>query len=226
MKVGLEKLPGIPDLEMAYNEILLAQRTQGGIIDLARFVLYCQWSRFDSRLGEICVRYFSQCWRQINSVGLHEIASHGSWPNVLGVLLEFCPEKDPLFQLWKKTVTFGFGKAHWEQYYIGKRRIAGAEMLDDARFSLEEYRKWGYLSREVLLNKGSTPSAIQGGGYSHEVRAAVLKELLESHVRITTKLYRNALENRISMRQAERDLKDSKLLRAVGKTRGRFFVRR
>jgi hypothetical protein len=153
MQVKLEKCPGIGDLEDAYNQILFATREKNLEIDLYSFAMFCQWSRFDSRMGEISVQFLSQNWEKINPIVLHDAFAQQAWPSILGVLLEFCQSESTLFCEWKKTATSDFPKAHWEQFFIGKRRMGGKLMFDDARFSLDEYRRWGYLSREILINK-------------------------------------------------------------------------
>jgi hypothetical protein len=35
-------------------------------------------------------------------------------------------------------------------------------MFDDARLALSEYKKWGYLSREVLISKQLYPRGVVG----------------------------------------------------------------
>jgi len=221
MKVGLKKCPGIRDLEEGYNQILSAERTANGKIDLNSFATFCQWSRFDSRMGEICIQFLSRYWKEINPVELHDAFAQQPWPSILGVLLEFFKDKSTLFQMWKKTATCDFQKANWEQFFIGKRKIGGQMMFDDARFSLEEYRRWGYLARELLINKNDKEVS-----YSYETRLQILKEMLITHPRITTQQYWELIGKSVSKRQAERDLKDSNLLRSRGNTKGRYFVKR
>jgi hypothetical protein len=227
MKVGLESCPTIHDLEAAYNQILNAKRNRNGEIDVNSFALYCQWGRFDARLSEVCVEFLTHFWKQMNPIKLHDAFVCLPWPAVLGVLLEFCPQDSTLFQMWKKTATCDFEKVDWELFFIGKRRIGGRSMFDDARFSLDEYRRWGYLSREVLVNKGGrTQERGPVFSYAPETRIQILKELLETHSRITTGQYWEALGKSISKRQAERDLGSSNLLKKSGRTKGRYFVRR
>ena len=224
---GLEKLPGVQDLEGGYNQILLAQRSANGEVDLNSFVLFCQWSRFDSRMGEICVAFLARYWKKINPVELHDGFAQQPWPAVLGVLLEFCSDKSSLFQLWKKTATCDFAKANWEQFFIGRRRVGGQLMFDDSRFSLEEYRKWGYLGREILMNKqGRVEGQENRVSYSYETRVQILKDFLDTHRRVTTQQYWEAIHKCVSRRQAERDLQSSGLLRSLGRTKGRYFVKR
>ena len=220
MRVGLEKIPKIKDLEEAYNWILYCEKVEKSKIDLNHFSTLCQWIRFDSRLGEICVKFLSDYWKQINPIHLRDAFVLQPWPAVLGVLLEFCDNKSKLFQLWKKTATDAFEKANWEQFFIGKRRIGGQSMLDDARFSLEQYKQWGYLAREILINKAGRVEK----SYSPETRMQILRELAATHSRITTELYWEAIAKSVSKRQAERDLLSARFLRARGSTKGRYFV--
>src|SRR5687768_10029995 len=129
MKTGLARLPDIHDLEKAYNAILLTEREAGALVSSHLFAIYCQWSRFDSRMGEICVNYLSKNWKKMNPVELHDVFLLQAWPAILGVLLEFCQiqlresmnrEQFLLFQRWKNTATSGMKKANWEQYFVGK----------------------------------------------------------------------------------------------------------
>jgi len=230
MTVGLDKIPGIGDLEKCYDAILQARVSKDHSLSLDRFSLFCQWTRFDPRLAEICVQYISESWKKINPIELYQAFEKQPWPNVVGVLLEFSeklvflesPEESDLFQLWKQLITKRLKKSNWEQFFIGQRRIAGQMMLDDARFSLAEYQKWGYLSREILLNKKIENTH----SYSLQTRQQILKALVESSPRITTDAYWNALGQSISRRQAERDLRSCSLLKSIGETKGRYFVRK
>ncbi|MEO7163938.1 MAG: hypothetical protein ABI041_13545 [Bdellovibrionia bacterium] len=235
MKFGLLQLPNILNLSHAYDQILRWETEVNETLpDYTAFALYCQWSRFDSRLGEICTGFISRNWRKIHPLKIREAFLGQPWPTVLGVLLEFSglltksnesPEDFKLYQMWKNTAIFGIPKANWEQYFIGKRRIAGRSMLDDARFSIQEYRKWGYLAREVLINKQRIgASGNKTFSYSSETRLQILKELVETLPRFNTETYWNAVGRNISRRQAERDLMNSPLIRSVGRTQGRFYL--
>jgi len=224
MNIGLERLPDIKDLELAYNTILGIEKTYSKL-DLRELSLYAQWTRFDSRLGEICATFLSRHWKEINPIELHDIFELQPWPSVLGVLLEFCPDESPLFCHWKKAATCGFSKANWEQYFIGKRRIAGSAMFEDVCFSLEQYRRWGYLAREILINKAYASGSNSQRLYSREVRFRILSHLLENKNRITTQDYWEAIGRCVSKRQAERDLSSYGSLKSIGNTKGKYFLK-
>lgn len=87
-------------------------------------------------------------------------------------------------------------------------------------FSLAEYLDWGYLGRETLINKSTA------GTLRPETRREILKELLKSNSRINAREYWEACERRLSLRQAERDLQGSDLVRPLGRTKGRIHLRR
>lgn len=233
MKSGLSQLPQLADLEKAYHDFLLIQRPGSPLMESDQFALYSQWSRFDSRLGEICVSYLILNWKRLHPLDLRTAFLKQPWPAILGVFLEFSQkwvqgkEDFQLFKKWMDTATTEIPKANWEQFFIGKRRIAGNAMLEDARFSTEEYRKWGYLSREILINKGgalNSKASVSGLSYSPATRVQILKELSRSQSRITVEMYRIAVGLSVSKRQAERDLLQSSILVPVGNTKGRYFA--
>lgn len=103
-------------------------------------------------------------------------------------------------------------------------------MFEDACFSLEEYRRWGYLGREILVNKQSIRvSGLKDGfhaAYASDVRRRILDELVRKNERITVEMYWDAVGRSISRRQAERDLARSSLLRTMGRTKGLYYLRR
>ncbi len=218
MKIGFMHCPTLQDLEKAYHVIF---QTNGKAMNLNTFSQFCQWTRFDSRLGEICVQFLSKHWETIHPLELRTAFLQSPWPAVLGVLLEFCFKKDLFFKHWKKLATFEIKKANGEQFFIGKRKIAGSLMLDDVRFSLEEYRRWGYFGREVLVNKQNESTQPH---LAYSTRIEILKELLKTHPKIKTRHYWEAVGKCISIRQAERDLRNFPHLKSCGHTKGKFFI--
>ena len=231
-------LPQLADLEKAYFHFQSASKRNlqaNPVQECELFALYSQWTRFDSRLGEICVDYLATHWKNLNPLQLRNAFLTQPWKAVFGVLTEFTEirlmanSELSLFKAWKSLVLDGVEKANWEQFFIGKRRIAGNSMLEDAQFAIEEYKKWGYLSREVLITKSSVTVAppdrcnAKKFSYSIATRKQILKKLLEFHPRITTGQYLDAIGQSISKRQAERDLSASGILKLVGKTKGRYY---
>lgn len=240
MKGGLEHIPTQSDLQRAYEMLLHAQPRPASSAELA---LFSQWARFDPRFAEIWVSQLLERWKAINPIDLREALLRQPWPATAAVLLEFVEhamveaEARRLFRLWKRLVTADFPRGNDEQFFIGQRRMAGKAMFDDVRFALDEYRKRGYLAREVLFNKQMLPAKaasmarkkyerVRTHTIAPATRAQILKAILERSSRICTDEYWNAVGKTISRRQAERDLEDSPLVRAVGNTKGRYYVKR
>lgn len=233
MKGGLTHIPSPDERAIAYEAVQHFGHPKAAPLDLHLLALYTQWTRFDPRLAEICVLFFVRHWKELLPLKLREELLKQPWPGACAVLLEFS-QRDFLeskekqsFKNWRTLVTQGFPKSNEEQYFIGLRPIASIGMVDDARLSLAEYRKWGFLAREVLFNKQKLPS---GRGRTHTIEPAVrreiLKELLRARHRVTAVEYQEELGQAISLRQAERDLKSCALLRPRGNTRGRTWVKR
>ena len=221
---GLVLLPQLSDLERAYTALLHDSPAPPSEQELA---LYTQWSRFDARLAEICVDYFVKNWPKLNPVQLRTSMLSQPWPAALGVLLEFAKHAvrtadSVVFQQWKKTALADISPAPWEQFFVAQRPIASVGMLEDARFSLKEYRDWGYFGREVLFNKPEIATH-PTHSFERETRLEILKDLSEKHPRITTEMYLDALHYSISRRQAERDLRAAPGLRPHGSTKGRYY---
>jgi hypothetical protein len=229
MQGGLLNIPGRLELEKAYSMLLHRVPATPNETDLA---LFAQWSRFDPRLAEIWVSFLVREWERFHPLELRGALLSQPWPAAAAVLLEFTAKRvrnRTLFPFWHRMVTESFPKGNWEQFFIGLRKIAGKAMQDDARFAFSEYRKWGYLGREILLNKSGQGSIAEEGKRTHtllpETRREILKEMLTSSARITTDVYWEAIGRCISRRQAERDLESSSIVRACGNTRARYFLK-
>ncbi len=226
MKIGLSKIPGLDDLSAAYEA--LQHRPKSITIDT--LALFTQWARFDSRLGEILVRFLFQQWEQTNPMDLKKALLKQPWPQAGAVILEFCQHLFDLrssklrdFKIWQKLVLSDIQMAQWEQFYIGQRRIGSKSMLEDALFPYSEYQKWGYLGREALFVTKKRTDKKSRFSINPETRRRIIKSLFATHSRITVKLYLEALGYSISIRQAERDLKSQSFLKSVGNTRGRYY---
>lgn len=231
---GLPNIPERLELERAYSILLHRYPASAKETELA---LFSQWSRFDPRLAEIWVSFLVQEWERLNPIELRKAVLQQPWPAAAAVLLEFAGKKVPhnmssLFHSWSRIVTENIPKGNCEQFFIGLRRLGGQAMQDDARFAFSEYRKWGYLGREILINKGGrvpaagTTRAPPTHTILAETRREILKDMLTTSSRVTTDLYWEAIGRCLSRRQAERDLRNSSLLKKCGNTRARYFLKR
>ncbi|MEK6706495.1 MAG: hypothetical protein AABZ06_11985 [Bdellovibrionota bacterium] len=156
---GLSEIPTIADLESAYRRIQIND------IGCAEIALWSQWVRFDPRLGEQLVSCVCINWPAIDAVLLNEEIKKQPWPACLGIIMEqafaygaFEFLKRDMFKNWICSVMSGVASASPianEQFFIGLRALGGKAMFEDATRSLEVYRRWGYLGREIMVNKAA-----------------------------------------------------------------------
>ncbi len=221
---GLKQLPNLENLETAYLSLIHEQPDRPKVSDLVKF---SQWSRLDPRLAEIWVQYIGRHWSSLNPLELRTAVASQPWPAAVGLLLDFSQEiveaeakQVKVFKIWKRLIVDGIVRANDEQFFLGLRHLGGAEMLDDARLSVERYRRWGFLGRENLIPKKSSE-----GFVGREQRKEILSDLLAQSRRITTHQYWQELGRCISKRQAERDLRENSALRGRGRTKARYYER-
>ncbi|MFM8315494.1 MAG: hypothetical protein ACKOA8_14515 [Deltaproteobacteria bacterium] len=222
MKGGLLHIPGETELAHAYEQL----QFNAVIPSLDELIRYAQWTRFDPRLAEIWIQFLVRHFEQINPLKLRRKALKSIWPSTLGVLCEFSknaiqrvrPKEFGLFVKWAELVTFQIPKAKNELYFIGLRNPKSDELAKDAQYSTSEYEQWGYFSRENLLPK------TQNSKMNKTKRLFLLQELGLRNSILRTSEYWDALGRSISMRQAERDIRESGFFRAFGKTSSRRWI--
>jgi hypothetical protein len=223
---GLDKIPSVKHLQSAYERLYgkLPPPTEE---DLA---LWSQWCRVDPRLAEIWIEYVRDHYGEISPLQLRELTLKHPWPAAIGVLLEhvFCFFSGPeakIFKKWMELVLSGVEPAKDEQFFIGLRALGRKLMYEDAVFSLVPYRRWGFLGREVLFNKAQMRQRVRGWMLP-KTRRLLLDRFLNEKSRITAKQYHFLLEGVISLRQAERDLRQHSQLEKFGQTKGRFYQKK
>ncbi len=227
--LGLKVIPSTDKLIEAYNTL-----TSRGPL-AAELAEWTQWSRFDPRLAEILVQSISKHWKSFDLFGIRAELLPQPWPAALGVLLEnilaakILPARDvDVFRHWAAAAMAGVEPAPNELFFFGTRKIGSLAMFRDASEASKSYTKWGYLGRELLVNKAD-PRGKNGRGSTllpPAVRRRLLAELAGSRERFTVDDYQAALEYRVSRRQAEIDLQRAPGIRSIGNTRARFYRRR
>ena len=228
---GLIHIPSIDELEKAYG--ILQSKAAVAEVDYA---LYSQWTRFDPRLGEIWIARFARDWRNLRPAILRDALLELPWPSAFGVLIEqtlaygnlSLPEKKILRSI-SRAVLASIPTALFEAFFIGLAPFASRSMREDAENPIASYSKWGYFGRDVMINKASQKLSA-GEFHRTEIdadrRELILKTLLQEKNRITINDYLEALEWKVSRRVAQKDLKISPVLKARGKTRARFYIRK
>jgi len=223
---GLERIPSIQDLAKAYDHLL------EGKVESDTIALWSQWSRFDPRLAEILVAYIARHWKTFDLFELRSALLKRPWPQAFGVLVEnaiaarlISRREVSLFRRWANTILSGVEPASGELFFFGTRKIGGSAMALDASASSKTYSRWGYLGRDLLVNKADTSILPSQGSttLSRSTRERLRDDLARKLERFTVHDYQAALEYRVSRRQAELDLARDPKIRAVGNTRARFY---
>ena len=220
---GLKFIPGVAEFSVAYARLQDATT----VISNAELALWSQWTRFDPRLAEQIVQNIACHWRAISPLELNTALRDQPWPAAAAVLIEqagcfsVAPNKHAEFRRWKNCVLWDVAPASDEQFFIGLRAFAGDAMRDDACLALRPYRVWGYLGRDVLVNK-----APLGGKtlVSATTRRQTLNKLIQRQPRLRVRDYISALGGWVSARQAELDLAAHPRLRAMGRTKARYYL--
>ncbi|HTL12329.1 MAG TPA: hypothetical protein VL588_07565 [Bdellovibrionota bacterium] len=217
---GLDRIPGEADLLGAYERLQSLRPPEPGARDLA---LWSQWSRLDPRLGELWIAHVARRWRLLAPTELNAALLPQPWPAAAGPLLEQVPfvlgVRSREFGLWAKLALSGIRAANHGLYFLGLRVPGGAHQREDARLAFGLYRRWGFLARDLLLNKAPRGDRTL---IPWDVRREVLRDLLARSPRITVSDYEQALSGWVGRRQAERDLTRAGL-RGSGRTKARIY---
>lgn len=223
---GLYKIPGLVDLQRAYNAL-----AEGRKIKPRTLVLYSLWSRFDPRLAEVLTNHFAKFWESTSPVEINFFLTKSCWPQVLPALLEFTEilvsqtaqrKKLRLFRIWKKTACFQVRRASLQQLYIGVEKFDGHRVQKISAHPLPQFEKWGFLATDAPLHQGAMTKKQMA--IDRTARLEVLKKLMLQESKITVSLYLEQLRHSVSRRQAERDLKGMPGLKSKGFTRSKYYI--
>lgn len=224
---GLKKIPNQRQLFQAYKALQLMKDS----VSIKDLVFWSQWTRLDPRLGEILIGYLAMFWQRKNPLEINQQLKRQIWPAVFGVLLEQVPfyysqnlksrkwNKKSFFY-WAKCVMIDISPAKDELFFIGLYKAGGKLVQEECFYSIKPYRKWGYFSKELLINKAKP---VKRTLISLPQRKAVIDELLKSYKKITVQDYLEKMNFQIHRRQAQRDLKDHNRLQAYGRTNNKYY---
>ncbi|MHB8420761.1 MAG: hypothetical protein ACYDCL_22025 [Myxococcales bacterium] len=183
-------------------------------------VLASDASRQDPRLLWVLVDLLARSYDRFHPLLLRRAAMNGRFPGALGVAFEFAKQARPSQELSDMAdfVTKRLPRARGESFFIGAHALGGALARREAEESLAEYKRWGYLSREVPVAKELGSSA--RGHLGAAERMNVLRRVADSRQTFSLADYVAALGGRASLRQASRDLASAPFLKKTGTTRG------
>ncbi len=222
---GLAKIPDHKNLLRAYSLL----QTRKSALTEPQLLLYSQWTRFDARLMEQLIVHIARFWREFSVIRLNTGISKQVWPQCLAVCLEqglILVNKDKrLYKNWVKAVLTGVRVAPYQSYFIGIRSFASEYSRVAAASPVRAFSKWGFAESELQINKITT--------YPSESFSSVSREnLLKKHMsqskeaRFQLIKYLELCKFSISRRQAQRDLKSFRWIKAFGSTKGRFYLAR
>ena len=224
---GLKKIPSIKQLTKAYSVL---QNIKKEKILEKQLALYSQWSRLDPRLGEIMVQHLSWCWKQYHPIKLNSIIRLQAWPSALGVLLNHVPiyyqQKEKIwkevdfFKKWSNCVMDSIPSAKNELFFINIYSAGSRFMYREAVCSTQIYKTYGFLGKELLINKAKS---VQRTLIPAPQRKVILNELLKTKKTLTVREYLSELNFQIHHKQAQRDLKNHPKLKAYGNTKNKIY---
>ncbi len=218
----MKSIPQPTDLIKAYNQL---QQSSNEVLDLKDLMQYCEWSRFDPRLFEILAVYFFNSWKSISAVLLYYEVKKSSTPQTLAAILEHTKillEKDSvLYSNWMATVLSEIQPVPFQSYFIGLKPFAAASVRRASLAPCIPFENWGFAEDEILIHGiVNYPS----GAFSKSARKNILEFLCKKKKKFQIQDYVFACRGSISIRQAQRDIKDFKLTRSVGNTKARVYI--
>lgn len=221
---GLAKIPSLQERAQALEMLQFRPNN----ISLELVAIWTQWARFDARLAEVLVGYFSSHWEAIHAVPLNREVLLQPWPNVLGVLLDAASyavlsEQRKRFHLWRALCLAEIAPGSWQLFFIGLYQPSSKGSDREILECTKVFFRWGFFSKESLL-----PTKKQFQDHrtlkSKVVRKRVLETLLAKREPFTVEDYMRALNFQVSRRQAQRDLKENSRIKKRGFTRSRVFT--
>lgn len=221
---GLKDIPNISQLQKVYGEL----QTSSVCLPLEQLALWACWVRFDPRLGEQWIEHLKKHWAKINPLEFNRHLRKQAWPASAGPLLEQIPlfsqwrvSEHHAFEAWSSCVMSGIPLMPYQLYFIGLRALGGEMVRKDVMLSLKSYIRWGFYSRELLVNKATQKHCYTD--LTPESREQILASLIHNQDKILVKDYIAAAGGAISTRQAQLDFKKQPNLVKVGKTKGSYY---
>lgn len=175
--------------------------------------LACDMSRFDPRLVDILVGYFSKRWTEVNPAKLRGFYGKMQTPQTVAVICEFLlgsAESEEL-KYFVSYLMAGLKPVAAQFYFRDLYSVGGRLAQRATEEGLFEYKKWGFLACERPFSMGTLDAAS---------RKNILRRLFEKKGEVSLKDYLNAVRFSISRQQALLDIKSSGMAIGTGQGRG------
>lgn len=185
------------------------------------FVFASQQVRWDARLGQILVRHIEYHWRDWDALKFHESLKLAECPQIMGVLLAFVPNYDPLFKAWASFVMSGIPPINASQsFFIPQSLPKIQRLIDEVENTTLHYLKWGFYGNEDLSGKMKfVDNYNQKTLLTKPRRQSILLKLAKSKKWFSLKDYLIQCQGRVSVRVAQKDLADCAGLKKMGNTK-------
>ena len=167
------------------------------------------WSRYDPRLLQILVQWGLESWTTWHPVLIRSVMKRMTTPQTVGVVAGFMTTANPLDRELELFLNYLIAdlKPVSPQFYFFDLYLPGSRLAERAaKESLEEFKQWGFLSRERVLIDAKTKRGV--GSWDPESRRHILKRLFQRRRQIQISDYLEELQYSISRQQALLDLKN------------------
>lgn len=221
----MRNLPEFPQQKELLKKYNLFQSGKGSSHE---FIKSLSWCRMDPRLGEILIIYLRDHWSEWNATELSTLVAKLPWPWVFGVLcshVELILNKSDLktFRLWRDCALSKIEKnMEYSVFFIGVYSFAGKQMKSEVIESLSLYSRWGYYGQTPMIPLRSSEKEVDKTLISKHQRKAKLLELFQMKRRISVSDYLEFLDQKVSKRIGENDLKT--WARKSGNTKGTTYT--
>ncbi|MCB1214280.1 MAG: hypothetical protein KDK66_02265 [Deltaproteobacteria bacterium] len=169
--------------------------------------LACDLSRYDPRLLSILVSWLYKNWKKFFPQVLRDFYPKMDCPQTVALVAEFLknlPQEKEL-SYCMTYLQEGLAPVPFQLYFRGLYQPGGKMSQRAVLESLAEYRRWGFLAREMPSLDVFKKTTL--GHLSQEARLFYLKELLKEKKTIQLSDYLKALPVKVSRQQALQDLK-------------------
>lgn len=205
------KWPSADEILQAMNQL------QGAPINInsKTLIQFFLWSRFEPRLSEQLVQFLQNHWQRFHPLRIRYWNIKSRSPEILLAHLEFLKKIIPaknriLYNHWFEIIKHQVKPKFHGVFFVGQFPVAGSLIKQEALNGLNIWKKWGFLSTHIPINK------YQQKNKTHLSK----KERIKQFQLFITQLNQNNTnqfsvndylvftENKISKRLAELDLQE------------------
>lgn len=183
-------------------------------------------SRWDINLLYILVDFLAFHLRKIRLFYFRELIGKSKTPQTLAIALEFAKKlnKSPEFNEFYHFMIKKIKPVKTFRLYNLGRLFIIENLREDALCSLREYKKWGFLCKELPILKHHKIK--KKNTLSKNQRIDILAKLFNNKREIKLSDYMEGVGNSVTRQQAHRDILNFKNVKWDGEKRGRrYFIK-